>query len=96
VLDDPAECRSQVGSFRLQTIEPGDLIGAAQERLGPNGQIQVVGGVAGAHGGLLTLVPEARLPVLADRLQQPVAPLLADPLGDDERFVDQQPQQFEG
>ncbi len=94
-LDRPLHRQAKVVQLRVEPVPPLLLLSTPHLRLGGLGQLHEVPGMTPAHRigciGLIQLVPGE----LADRLQQPIAGVIAADVGGHQRLVDQSRDQFE-
>ncbi len=79
-----------------QTVEPGDLVGREQMRLRLLGQMHEVGQVPHPRHIQLICGRQPFVRVGPHRLQQPVARRIVPLVHDQERFIHQLRQQFQG
>src|SRR5262249_31777147 len=75
----PGQRGAQVVVLLIQPRQPRHLLRATQPLLYPSGEVGEPLQVAGSHDRLLASLPQPLRPVLPQRLQQPVARLLAPP-----------------
>jgi hypothetical protein len=101
VLLRPPQRRPQVGVLGVQPVEPGQLLGGAQVRHRPLGQVEEVRGVGGPHRPFLPALDQQLAGVLPNRFQHP-EPGLRVPSGcgpvewPDQALVDQRGDAVEG